>query len=593
MPSFFLTSSSQVARTLLPGETGFIAGTGTLFTPAADAVTMNGSARLMVEGTLASDLSAALRIQNTTDVATVTVGLGGSILSMGSRAIQGVVKDAFHLNNAGTIQSIDEAIMLTAPSQVGVVPDFHITNSGRIQSTSATSLEATVELNLSFGGIVNLANTGLIVNGGEGHVLVIDGARLDLTNSGTIQCRSARTAIATTDGNDVIENTGTIIGGIILSNGNDTVTNHGTVSGNLLLGNGSDRLVNTGTITGAVNLSDNFTSGALTDTVINAGLIVGDVSLGNGNDVFRSRGGNVEGTVYGGKGDDLYVVDQSDLTIDDSSGNDTVRTSVNFTLATGLEILEVVGSVGRIGTGNQGANTLEGGGGNDTLRGGGGADMLSGGAGDGDDLLYGGEGDDLLLSTGGDDTLAGGGGRDTAILNAASATVGWIVNLGAGTAVLGDGRTVTLRSIESVEGDFGNDTMTGNAVANLLIGRGGSDRLNGGGGEDTLIGGDSADTLTGGSGADVFRFEVLDDSNPFAADRITDFVEGVDHIGLPIGPSYVFIGTDAFSEKADEVRYFTSGNTTTIEVRLAGSSSNAMQIDLTGIHVLTIDDFVL
>ncbi|QLQ19775.1 MAG: hypothetical protein HZT43_15755 [Exiguobacterium profundum] len=78
------------------------------------------------------------------------------------------------------------------------------------------------------------------------------------------------------------------------------MTNHATIRGNLTFGNGSDRLVNTGTITGAVTLSDVPTTGAIADTVINAGLIIGDVNLGNGNDIFRSRGGVVDGTVFGG-----------------------------------------------------------------------------------------------------------------------------------------------------------------------------------------------------------------------------------------------------------------------------------------------------
>ena len=181
MPSFFLTSSSQIARTLLAGETGFIADMATLYTPADAGVTLSGSSRLMIEGTLASDLTAALRIQDTTDDAVVTLGLDGSILSMRSPAIEGTLNDEFYLNNAGTIQSVEEAIVLSAPSVVGVVPDFHITNSGRIQSNSDGTTEATIELTLPSGGIVDLANTGLILNGGMGGVLAVVGGRLDLT----------------------------------------------------------------------------------------------------------------------------------------------------------------------------------------------------------------------------------------------------------------------------------------------------------------------------------------------------------------------------------------------------------------------------
>ncbi|QLQ19777.1 MAG: hypothetical protein HZT43_15770 [Exiguobacterium profundum] len=46
--------------------------------------------------------------------------------------------------------------------------------------------------------------------------------------------------------------------------------------------------------------------------------------------------------------------------------------------------------------------------------------------------------------------------------------------------MLGDFRTLTLSGIETVEGSALNDTITGNAAANLLFGSSGSDRLNGG-----------------------------------------------------------------------------------------------------------------
>ncbi|QLQ20851.1 MAG: hypothetical protein HZT43_15745 [Exiguobacterium profundum] len=61
-------------------------------------------------------------------------------------------------------------------------------------------------------------------------------------------------------------------------------------------------------------------------------------------------------------------------------------------------------------------------------------------------------------------------------------------------------RSVTLGGVEAVEGDFGNDSLTGNAAANRLIGGFGSDLLSGGGGADTLVGATGVDTLVGGTG---------------------------------------------------------------------------------------------
>ena len=47
-------------------------------------------------------------------------------------------------------------------------------------------------------------------------------------------------------------------------------------------------------------------------------------------------------------------------------------------------------------------------------------------------------------------------------------------------------------------------TLTGNELANTLIGGAGNDTLNGGGGNDTLNGGAGADTMAGGSGNDIY-----------------------------------------------------------------------------------------
>lgn len=593
MPSFFLTSSSSVARTLAVGDVGYVAEGATLYS-LNDAVTASGDFALTAMGSIVGDdVGDALDIAATVNLARVTIGTAGSMVATVNTAIRGTVNSLLQLNNDGVIMGGTSAISLTAVAQSGVVADYHVANTGRILSNSGNSATNTISFSMPTNGIVDIANSGVILNGGAGNAIKVVGGRLDLTNSGTIQCRTVSNAVIADLGNDNIDNTGTIIGGITLNDGSDTLTNHGSIRGNIALGNGSDRLVNTGTITGAVNLSDTLTTGAITDTVINTGLIIGDVQLGNGNDVFRGRGGIVQGTVFGGAGDDLYIVDQGDIDISDTSGIDTVRSSVDFVLTAELERLEIIGAVGRVGTGSRFADTLIGGGGDDTLRGSGGNDVMDGGSGDDNDLLYGGDGDDQFASAGGDDTLIGGSGVDSLTLTTSS--VGWNVSLSTGTAVLGDFRTLTISGIETVEGSALNDTITGNAAANLLFGSSGSDRLNGGSGEDTLVGGSSADTLIGGAGVDEFRFGIFSDSSPSATDRIADFAPGVDHIALPGARgivTYVFIGTGAFTGTANEVRFFSADGVTTIEVRQLGNSVNDMEIDLTGIVALTAADFL-
>ena len=60
-------------------------------------------------------------------------------------------------------------------------------------------------------------------------------------------------------------------------------------------------------------------------------------------------------------------------------------------------------------------------------------------------------------------------------------------------------------------GDMIHDKLTGNAVANVIDGRGGDDKIAGGDGDDTLIGGSGSDILTGGGGADTFVISGRDD----------------------------------------------------------------------------------
>jgi serralysin len=82
-----------------------------------------------------------------------------------------------------------------------------------------------------------------------------------------------------------------------------------------------------------------------------------------------------------------------------------------------------------------------------------------------------------------------------------------IVSLGT-TAVqtVDANRTLKLNAasvFENIAGGSGNDTLTGNFLANILVGNAGNDTLSGGGGRDILIGGLGLDTLNGGEDEDI------------------------------------------------------------------------------------------
>jgi serralysin len=80
----------------------------------------------------------------------------------------------------------------------------------------------------------------------------------------------------------------------------------------------------------------------------------------------------------------------------------------------------------------------------------------------------------------------------------------------------------TIRNIENLQGGSGNDTLTGDGLANELRGLGGDDVLNGGAGNDVLV---------GGVGNDQFVFNTA--LNALTnVDQITDYNVAADTIVL-------------------------------------------------------------
>jgi Ca2+-binding RTX toxin-like protein len=207
-----------------------------------------------------------------------------------------------------------------------------------------------------------------------------------------------------------------------------------------------------------------------------------------------SRAGN---GFVGGRGDD---------TIDGGGGPFDV---VFFTTASGPVTVDLDdGTTSGTGTGTdtlvdieeaQGSrfdDTLIGNGEDNFLWGVGGLDALDGKA-----------GSDVLGAALGDDSIDGGAGFDYASYTRAGRRT--TVDLGAGTASVGDGESDTLDDIEGVYGSPQRDRISGSKGANELYGLAGSDEVFGLDGDDLLDGdlGESeyrgADTLDGGAGDDT------------------------------------------------------------------------------------------
>jgi serralysin len=330
---------------------------------------------------------------------------------------------------------------------------------------------------------------------------------------------------------------------------------------------------------GAVSYVDGIYGGF---TIANTVVIENAVG-GSGDDVLR--GNEAVNELNGRDGDDTYYVQQNGDTIIDSSGTDTVNSTVSFTLAANLEKCVLIGGASINATGNQFANTLTGNGAANQLNGGGGADRMIGnngndtyivnqrqdivveyanggrdsvrstvdftlgnnveicsllGSGNIDatgnalaNTLRGNSGANLLDGGRGSDTMIGGHGNDVYVVNQRSDNV---VESGRGTDTVRSSVDYLLDAgIERcyLIGPSGADA-TGNSLANTLRGNGGgntlkalggSDALKGGGGRDILVGGVGKDNLNGGTGADVFDFNSVSDSTqkPRGRDFIGDF----------------------------------------------------------------------
>src|SRR6266702_6316470 len=134
-----------------------------------------------------------------------------------------------------------------------------------------------------------------------------------------------------------------------------------------------------------------------------------------------------------------------------------------------------------------------------SITGGTGNDTITGMA--GVDHLYGGAGNDTIVGGGGGGILGGGTGTDTVDYSASSGGV--TVNLGnAGAQSGGDAAGDVLSNFENITGSAFNDTLIGDAGANVLTGGAGNDVLIGGGTGNLLVNGSfEANHIAAGSWA--------------------------------------------------------------------------------------------
>jgi serralysin len=214
---------------------------------------------------------------------------------------------------------------------------------------------------------------------------------------------------------------------------------------------------------------ENVITGGGNDTITGSAANNG-ITSGGGNDVLDGAGG--ADTMVGGLGDDTYMVDNgADSVIEVfGGGSDTVYASNSYALTANqeIEVLSVVSQASTAAlnlTGNAVAQTLIGNAGDNLLDGGGGADVLYG-LGGNDSYVVDNLNDQVIEAT--------AAGNDVVYASASYTLVA--------------GQSIEVLSAFNQAGTGALD-LTGNALAQTLIGNAGSNVLNGGGGgADALYG---------------------------------------------------------------------------------------------------------
>ena len=404
-----------------------------------------------------------------------------------------------------------------------------------------------------------------LLGGGAGNDQLYTGSANDWLDGGT-----GIDTMAGSDGNDTY----------VVDNAGDVVLEE--------VGEGEDQVRSSVAYTLGANLEHlTLLGSALTGT----GNAVANRIIGNnannrleglaGTDTLDGGAGN--DTMAGGVGQDYYRVDSAgDVVVETGGDEDTVESSINYTLGLRLEHLVLVGNAAN-GTGNALDNRIFGNALGNLLNGGLGQDAMYGGAGNdtylvdhvrdhvgeesgaGVDLvrssvdytlrenvedlvltgledawgegnglanrLTGNVGHNWLNGYAGADTMSGGAGDDDYVVESSGDVVVEAANAGTDQVMTSlaaytlGANVERLRLFIGDSADSAHRNGTGNALHNEIVGNGGNNRLTGLDGNDTLDGGAGTDTMEGGTGNDRYVVDQAKDLVVELANAGTDTVE--------------------------------------------------------------------
>lgn len=461
---------------------------------------------------------------------TLNGGVGADTL------IGGLGDDLYYVDNVGDVvtEAVGEGIDLVSSSvnyTLGADVD-NLTLTLKAISGTGNALDNVIIGTASANTLTGAAGNDTLdggagadrLIGGLGDDLYIIDSKTDLAvegvGEGTDTVRSSQTYILLTNfenltltGALAINATGNAVANTLIGNAGANIIDGKAGIDTMIGGAGNDTyyvadigdVVTENASEGTDIVNSTIATYALTADVENLTLVMGSSAItGTGNalnNIINGNAGNntLDGglgidTLNGGAGNDTYFVDDTSDKITDTAGTlDVVfSTALTYTLANGLERLELSGISDISGTGNTVANVIIGNAGDNTLDGGAGADTLIGG--DGSDFYV----IDNVL-----DVI-------TENLNEGTDTVQSKITHTLGTHF----ENLTLLGTTGIAG-------TGNASDNTITGNAGANVLSGGAGSDVFYSLDGADTITGGADDDIFVFEAA--SAYRGIDKITDF----------------------------------------------------------------------
>ncbi|CAI8760674.1 serralysin [Pseudomonas sp. IT-P260] len=296
-------------------------------------------------------------------------------------------------------------------------------------------------------------------------------------------------------------------------------------------------------------------------------------------------GGLGADTMIGGAGNDVYFVDNlQDVVIElANEGNDTVWSSVDFTLSDNVEIGSLIGNANLNLTGSAQNNFLNGNEGNNILDGGLGADQMFGGGGD----------DTYIVDNVNDVVMEAADKGHDLVLTSVDYTLAYDLEDG----------TITGNADVYLRGNNRDNILIGNSGNNELQGFDGIDQLYGGAGNDTLYAGIGNTTLNGGTGADTFAFTNLFLINaamggPSPQNVITDFnaLEGdkIDFSTFDSNPKTVgiqhmtFIGSNEFTGFG-QLRFVDS----VLSGNMSADAGGYFEVHMVGVNSLNANDVIV